>query len=448
MHHPLHRQILLGDVLEQLKNIPDESIDCLVTSPPYYGLRDYKVDGQWGLENTFHDYLKKMRLFMKDVRRIIKPTGTVFVNLGDTYGGTTAHSDWSGVDEDFNCQRMEDGQFQSKIYKPHLKSRLMVPERFGAQCVDDGWIIRNHIPWIKENAMPTSVKDRFQNKWESIFFMTKKPRYYFNLDAVRVTPKTESRPFNRRVREVISGKAEAKMGTLPLRYTASEEELQNYNKLGERIERGNYQPGERSHFGTGDDIRKHMVEARLKEMVTLDGTTPDKPTDYTHREGEPRSWASIKTRLAFKRLVEGREHDTALNHPLGKNPGDIIGYDGKWDLDEMLEYSKNEFSIHGDNQMHPLGKNPGDVLKITTRPYIEAHFATFPVDLPLFFLRCGCPPGGTVLDPFFGAGTVAVAAEMLSLDWVGIELNANYIEIAKKRLKPFMFVRLEDFVSL
>ncbi len=188
--------------MEKLPEIPDESIDVVITSPPYWGLRDYGVEGQLGLEPDFRDYLKIMGKIMDQLKRVLKSTGSCWINLGDCYG--------SGRSDEDN-KMVADKQKQNPI-RYYIKSRLGIPERFYINCIDNGWIARNHIPWYKSNSMPSSVKYRFTNKWESIFFFVKSQKYYFNLDAIREKTITESKPFNIRVRENITGKAQMKLG--------------------------------------------------------------------------------------------------------------------------------------------------------------------------------------------------------------------------------------------
>jgi len=422
----LNRLIMQGDVLEQLDRMDEESIDCVITSPPYWGLRDYGVEGQWGLEEDFHKYLEHMQAFMDKIKRVLKNTGTVWINLGDTYGTNTGsiygQSGLHGMGCDcHSCDssKKQDNHFQGLVpYKKQsvpVKSRIGMPERFYIACIDNGWIARNHIPWYKSNSMPSSVKDRFTNKWESIFFFAKQQKYYFNLDAVREKTLTETKPFNIRVRENKTGHAQSKLGDRS--WTASDEELTTHNEKGER-----------KHSGMQTIADKHY---------------------------------------------------------------------GNYDKD-------------GNNLNNPNGKNPGDVFFINPKPFPEAHFATFPVDLPLKILKCACPEqickkcgknrepvskttfnpirkpynngvyeleakgdrrvatvnrkgvgyntheiigytdcgcnagfeAGIVLDPFFGAGTVGIAAEKLGRRWIGIELKQEYIDIAKKRLELYMNERL------
>lgn len=390
-----------------------------------------------------------MQGLMVQMKRILKKTGSCWINLGDTYSGS---GKGTGTDPEKMKESWRFG-LESNLQDIQAKSRYGIPERFYIQCIDDGWIARNHIFWYKENAMPTSVKDRLQNKWESIFFLVKAQRYYFNLDGIRERPKTESKPFNLRIREAKAGRGTLKLGDFG--WTATEEEMATHDKNGVKIN---------------------------KQDETLGADGKPKPTyagfnerwKYSQLEGEPNSQSNIKDRIAYARRVEGKDHDSCLNDP--------------------------------------RGKNPGDGFFINPKPFPEAHFATFPEELPLKILKCACPPQvctnchkprepmlkatpeyqklldsirknhkkrggieegyssytnggdkiysqykvtgwtkcdcneafepGIVFDPFFGAGTVAVAAEQLALNWTGIEINEKYIAIAKKRLKPYMHERL------
>jgi site-specific DNA-methyltransferase (cytosine-N4-specific) len=313
--------LLVGDVLDKITEIPDKSVDCIISSPPYWGLRDYGVSDQWGSEPDYQHFLLKLDRLMDENKRILKDTGTCWINLGDTYS--------TGMEE------MAD------------KSRVGVPERFYINCIDAGWIARNHIVWAKPAAMPTSVKDRFQNRWESIFFFAKQGKYYFNLDAVREIPFGGYAAFNRRIRDAKKLNQMGLDGAMTSAI-ASEKEIAEY---------GNHQPGERSHFGCGRDI------------------------------------------------------------------------------DTNREKSGN------DDQ----GKNPGDILWINSKPFKEAHFATFPEELPEMIIKCACPPGGVVFDPFMGSGTVAAVALKNNRKWLGIELNPEYVKIIKKRLDGLSSDTMEQF---
>lgn len=189
------RSIMQGDVLENLAKLPNDCIDTVITSPPYYGLRDYGVDGQIGLEPTIQEYLSKLHQIMEALRRVLKPTGSVFWNIGDTYAGGKAHADWSGTDKQFMSDKQRNKlQFSAdkdKTVKP--KSLYGIPQRFMIDCIDAGWICRNAIIWHKFNAMPFSGSDRLTNKYEPIFHFTKNKKYYYNLKPIR-EPSLETKP--------------------------------------------------------------------------------------------------------------------------------------------------------------------------------------------------------------------------------------------------------------
>ena len=210
-----------------------------------------------------------------------------------------------------------------------------IPERFYINCIDSGWLARNNIIWSKNNTMPSSVKDRFTNKYESVFFFVKQQKYYFNLDAVREKSIVPPKPFNVRVRD---------SNTQRFLQGATEQEKLAHNKKGER--------------------KWNKIDGQTTQTIS------------------------------------------------------------------RLHY--------GNNMGNPNGKNPGDLFQINTKPYAEAHFATFPPELPTKILKCGCNPGGIVLYCLFGSGTVGLAAEKLGLQWIGIELNKEYVKLAKKRLGPYL----------
>ena len=171
--------------LDTLKRMDDKSIDCVITSPPYWQLRDYGYEGQWGLEPTFNEYLEHLWQMMDEIYRVLKDEGTCWINLGDSYN----NSGWAGNRADkYNDQPIvasgtKAGRGGQKGY-PN-KCLVLLPHRFAIGCIDRGWILRNDIIWAKRNGMPEPVTDRFTKKHEYIFFMTKSEKYYFDLDAIR-----------------------------------------------------------------------------------------------------------------------------------------------------------------------------------------------------------------------------------------------------------------------
>lgn len=168
--------------LDTLKKMPNDFLDSVVTSPPYWQLRDYGYEGQWGLEPTFEMYLNNLWSMMDEIMRVLKDTGTVWINLGDTYGTQSGNMR--------NPVKSKESDYAGKaisIIQPKTihKSLLLLPHRFAIGCMERGWIIRNDIVWAKRNGMPESVTDRFSKKHEYFFFMTKSPSYFFDLDSIR-----------------------------------------------------------------------------------------------------------------------------------------------------------------------------------------------------------------------------------------------------------------------
>lgn len=170
-----------GDALETLKQIESDSVDSVITSPPYYQLRDYGFNEQWGLESDYRDYLDKMIDLMRELKRVLKPTGTMWINLGDSYAGSKQGNTDLKINPIVNKSKIN-----KKVKDLPNKSLMLIPHRFAIRCIDElGLILRNDIIWAKPNAMPESVTDRFSKKHEFVFFFVKNQEYYFDLDSVR-----------------------------------------------------------------------------------------------------------------------------------------------------------------------------------------------------------------------------------------------------------------------
>lgn len=179
-----------GDALEICRQLESESADCIVTSPPYYGLRDYGTPGQYGLEETPAAYVETMRALFAEMRRVLADEGTLWLNLGDSYSSGTGTRN-VGLNERWgnaagSRKQEHDNQGRTPTAGVAPKNLLGIPWRVAFALQDDGWILRNAIVWNKPNGMPESVTDRLSNRYEQVFLFTKSPRYWFDLDAIRV----------------------------------------------------------------------------------------------------------------------------------------------------------------------------------------------------------------------------------------------------------------------
>lgn len=265
-------RILIGDVRQRLRDLADESVHCVVTSPPYFGLRDYGCDGQIGLEPTPDAYVAEMVAVFREVRRVLRQDGTFWLNLGDSYGKG--------------------------------KQLVGIPWRVAFALQNDGWYLRQDIIWAKPNPMPESVRDRCTRSHEYIFLMTKTPSYVFDIDAIKEPS----------------------------------------------IDAGKIKGGRSGYI-------QHSAGGHNKDGLSANGAKP----------------------IAEKR-------------------------------------------------------NKRSVWTIAPKAFPGAHFATFPPDLIRPCIKAGCPEGGTVLDPFFGAGTTGLVAAELNRSCIGVELNPAYAAIAQQRL--------------
>lgn len=275
-------KILIGNCIEKLKTLEDNSIDCCITSPPYWGLRDYGHEEQLGSEKHFKDFVINLSNVFDEVQRVLKPTGTCFINLGDTYGGsgsgTTKNADTSKyVENSKQVYVLPNGTSKASQFRGTSmnKSLCMIPERFAIEMIDRGWTIRNQIIWHKPNQMPSSAKDRFTVDFEKIFFFVKQPTdYYFEQQLEPYTKpldrwggdelKTESYPHN--------PKLEKEMG---MQYRLKRDRNMRPNEDGKNMRTVwsiNTEPSTEAHFAT---YPQRLVERMLKAGCPENGIVLD-----------------------------------------------------------------------------------------------------------------------------------------------------------------------------
>jgi len=178
-------KIVCGDASKFVSKLPDKSVDAVVTSPPYWQQRDYGCDGQHGLEKSMFDYINVMFELFEDIKRVLKPKGSCWVNLGDCFNENTG-----GYFDHNNNDAPHIGKHRLKTekYQPDFprRSLLLVPYRFAIRMTDDGkWLCRNLIIWKKHIVQPTTAKNRFTIDFEPVFLFTKTQRYYFDKEAVK-----------------------------------------------------------------------------------------------------------------------------------------------------------------------------------------------------------------------------------------------------------------------
>ena len=309
-------EILHGDALEKIKLLKDKSIDCIVTSPPYWRLRDYKNGKQLGLEETPEEFINTLCNFFDNCWKILKDTGTLFVNLGDSYSNSNSISTTGR--KGFSKDDRPDTMLKKEKCNARKKSLVGIPAMFMLEMIKRGWILRNKIIWHKSYILPASVKDRFTNDYEEVFFFVKNEKYYFE---------KQYEPYAERTLNAL------KNGIIPNSYKYLEQEYM-----------------------------KNKPKSRMRNVK--------------------KDWLTV---------------------------------------------------------VSEMGRNMRTVWNIGTVGIKEAHFATFPEELVRRCILAGCPENGIVLDPFLGSGTTLKVAKKLNRNGIGIELNQEYIQIAKKRIGNDLF---------
>jgi DNA modification methylase len=315
-----------GDALTVLRTLPNESVDCVVTSPPYYCLRDYNVKGQIGLERTPEQFIKRLTEVFMECRRALNKEGTMWIVIGDSYTGSGRG--WGGKNDLYSRKIQPSASFATEFSKPKKlqnyknKDLIGVPWMLAFALRQGGWYLRQDIIWNKPNPMPESIRDRCTKAHEYVFFLTKSPHYHFDHNAM--------------------------------------------------LEPAQY------------DGRKKMTRtAGTKYLNDAAGLRTQGISKMTHER-----WPN-----------------------------------------KMREYAVDNMCID------KPARNKRSVWTVPTRAFKGAHFATFPPDLIRTCIKAGCKPGGVVLDPFMGAGTTALVAHELGRKYVGIELNGEYVKMAKERLE-------------
>ncbi len=389
--------ILEGNVYKILPLIPKNSIDLVVTSPPYWQMRDYKVKNQIGMEATPNKYISKLVHVSKQIEEILKDSGAYFLNIGDKY----------------NSKK---------------KQLLMIPSRLIIRLQENGWILRNFIVWHKPDHMPSPLTDRFTNTWEPVFFLVKDtgnyltPEYYFNLDEVRIEHKTSEPDVPPDLPRTVS---EAEYETLK---PVLEKYKKNYEGKfkNESINRG-ASPGARSSVMGYTYSKQRVFKPTAKDELEIINYL----RGYLKNKGLRAN--QIDNILGYK-YTAGHWFRLDRGGRSLPDPEDWLKIKKILEFDDR--YDEKMTKVHYVLQAvmkNPLGKNPGDMWSINTDKITEAHFAIFPEKLVNRIINAASPPDGVVLDPFAGSGTTGMVAMKLGRKSIMVELNHEYVKIMESR---------------
>ena len=366
-----------GDALEILKQFPSESIDMCITSPPYWNMRDYGVDGQLGNEKTFEEYLDKLQKIFNEIYRIIKKKGSCYVNIGDVY-----------------CNHNSIG-----VKKQSL---LCLPDRFKINMVNNGWLCRNEIIWHKPNAMPSSAKTRFNNDYEKMFFFTKDDLYYFETQYEKAKTSKKSTKSNSKIKSNNNSK-----------YLSDEQEKSV--RQGMSKSRGNKIIEVRKYLPTQEYFVNFIRKTKIKDLISFaDGRIKKTTIEHWYRKDEKGfSYPTVTDwNIVSEFLNDNTEEFNIINHGL-----------------TTIDYETDDINKNLDK-----GRIKRAVWSINTKPLKECHFAPFPQELIETPIKASCPIGGIVLDPFIGSGTSGLVAKKLGRHYIGIEINYDSVKLANKRI--------------
>ena len=488
-------QLLIGDVKEMLPTLAAESVQMCVTSPPYWGLRDYGVEGQLGLEKTPEEYVASMVEVFREVRRVLKPDGTLWLNLGDSYSSGNRAS-YDAAADNLGQKGILAGK-QRPDMPANLKPKdlIGIPWRVAFALQADGWYLRSEIIWHKVNALPESVRDRPSKAHEQLFLLSKKPIYYYDAAAI-----AEKRQWGGQERTVFDNACQG--GATPpgtgnhsvsLREFGTSKNnpgLRNRRSVWSisshpftdrqqtsrwvRVEQGEVSddnlrivsPDCPVYGGLFDLLATvlddghgydQLIDIACKRghlsLIPKDGYVPigqlralrigDDSLDFflgaylltaiDHSKQRSKKGLFVATSLACKPSAQRLDHIERIlaRHELSVLRPDKPG-NNTWESGfSDSQKPRTIYCIAGSLESREFCEAQG--LSFSLNKESISHFAAFPPKLIEPCIAAGSRPGDTVLDPFIGSGTTGEVCERLGRHWVGIEINPEYGEMAKWR---------------
>lgn len=420
-------QIHEGNALNLLDELPKSSIHTCVTSPPYWGLRDYGHDDQIGLEPTVEDYVQQLVTIGRKLRRVLRSDGSWWLNLGDSYAGS-GRGQWDTPSDDVKESYVPgQGTFPDREESFTRKTKLLVPHRVAIALIDAGWIVRSDAVWAKSNPMPSSVKDRFNETKEFVFHLTPQPDYWFDLDSVREPHDGGS--FDRATNSYQGAKTWA-TDHLPGRSGVGQ--THNFDKP---LHPNGKNPGDvldipvaqcpEAHFAT---FPEELIETPLKatcppRICAACGTpyervTVEKPVTLD-MEDEPER---PQTRRALELARQAGLTDDHLRACRA------VGFS-----DAGAGKACQTGAGNNTERVERLAAEAKDVLGGYFREFCGTHSVS-----EGWTTACECETdeteAGIVLDPFAGMGTTCGVAKRLGRRFIGIELNEEYVALAQRRV--------------
>jgi DNA modification methylase len=371
-------RIINADVIDGLRSLPEKSVHCVVTSPPYWGLRDYGIDGQIGLEPTPEEYLDKMVQVFREVKRVLRDDGTLWLNIGDSYANAQPRG---RMEDQGDLSTGDHGELIPKrdwsCWNLKQKDLVGMCWRVAFALQSEGWYLRSDIIWAKPNPMPESITDRPTRSHEYVFLLAKSARYFYDADAVREGYSRNPLTFGNTNRTKIKGIDQFAKGSSNFMVKYGDDSLVNPAGRNRRtVWEIATQPTPEAHFATFPEA---LVEPCIKA-----GTSE-------------RGCCSV-CGAPWVRVVEKEIVGSSV-----KRGGYIAGWDG----------------INNGN-VYNIPHKHAETLSVIWQPSCTCNAEIVPC---------------VVLDPFGGSGTVAKVARDLNRDAILIELNPAYVEIARRKLR-------------